>query len=78
VDCIKCGGPLREKSKRVRAKGATPFLFELIGVLLIIFTFSTMIGPVIGFLFIILGHNAAYNKEKTYVCKSCNSVFPVQ
>jgi len=78
VNCIKCGGTLKKKSKRVKAKGATPFLFELIGVLLIIFTFSTGIGPIIGFLFIILGHNAAYKKENIYVCKSCSSEFPIQ
>jgi predicted nucleic-acid-binding Zn-ribbon protein len=78
VDCIKCGNSLKEKSKRVRTTGSTPFLLELIGVLLILFTFSTVIGPIVGLLFIILGHNAAYKKIKVYVCKSCKTEFPEQ
>ena len=78
MNCAKCGGTLNEKSKRVRTSGSTPFLFELIGVLLIIFTFTTVIGPIIGFLFLVLGHNAAYKREKIYVCKSCNAKFPAQ
>lgn len=78
MDCIKCGNSLKKKSVRVRASGSTPFLFELIGVLLILFTFSTVVGPIVGLLFIILGHNAAYKKVKVYVCKSCKAEFPEQ
>ena len=78
MDCIKCGGSLKEESKRVRTTGATPFLFELIGVLLIIFTFTTIIGPIIGFFYLLLGHSAAYKKEKMYVCKACDAQYPVK
>jgi hypothetical protein len=48
----------------------------LIGVLLIFFTFMTIIGPIIGILFIVLGHCAAYNKIKFYRCNACCSEFP--
>lgn len=78
MNCVNYGGPLKEKMKRVRASGCTPAVLELIGVLLIIFTFFTVIGPIIGFLFLILGHNAAYTKEKVYVCKACKSELPTQ
>jgi hypothetical protein len=78
VNCIKCGNSLKKNSKRIRKKGSTPFLLELIGVLIIIFTFSSIIGPIIGFLIIILGHNSAYEKVNVYSCKKCKTDFPAQ
>ena len=76
LSCPKCGGPLSSRTKRKRASGAGACLFELIGVLLVIFTFFTIIGPIIGILFIVAGHCAAYKKVKLYNCRACRSEFP--
>lgn len=74
--CPTCGQPLTAKTKRQRASGPSSCLLELIGLLIIVFTFFTIVGPIIGFLFIILGHYAAYKKVNIYVCRSCKSRFP--
>jgi len=76
MNCPKCGEALKSKIKRERASGAGSCLLELIGLLLIIFTFWTIIGPIIGFLVIVLGHCAAYKKVKVYRCPACRSEFP--
>jgi len=80
VNCIECGGSLKKKSKRVRTKGCTPFLFELIGVIGIIYSFLISEGFNIiifgiGFIFLLLGHSAAYTKQVTFICKSCKTEY---
>ena len=75
MKCSNCEGTLTAKKKRVRNSGSGSCLLELVGVLLIIFTFFTIIGPIIGFIFLILGHQAAYKKEKIYSCSNCGATF---
>lgn len=63
------------KTKRIRNSGAGSCLLELVGVLLIVFTFWTVIGAVIGFAFLIFGHMAAYRSITVCKCSKCGE-FP--
>jgi rRNA maturation endonuclease Nob1 len=76
VNCPLCGGNLAERTRRRRAAGSGSCLLELIGLLLILFTWPTVIGPIIGVLVLILGHNAAYVRDRYYRCRACQREFP--
>ena len=79
INCPQYGGSLSSTTKRQSAKGATPFLFELIGVLIMVFSYGTeyvVIGFLVGFLALILGHNAAYEKIRIRKCHSRKSEYP--
>ena len=77
MDCNNCGNRLKVKFKKVRASGATPFVLELIGVVIIFMNLDSIGLILVGFILLILGHNAAYKKEKYYICKSCKSKFDI-
>lgn len=77
MNCPQCAAPLKVIRKRKRASGPGSCLFELIGVLLIVFTFPTVIGPIVGFLFLLLGHFAAYKTVELGRCRDCGNEYPV-
>jgi len=76
MNCPRCDVVLVKRTRRVRASGPTSCLAELIGVLLIFFTLVTIIGPIIGLIFLFLGHSAAYRKVTCYRCPDCGTDYP--
>ena len=76
MNCPQCGTALKKQTKKVRAKGGSSCVFELIGLLILITTFWTIIGAIVGILFIYLGHRAAYAQQTTLLCPACNAKYP--
>jgi hypothetical protein len=76
MNCPKCSSILEKRKRRIRASGPASCFLELLGVIIILTTFWTIIGAVVGLIIIYLGHLAAYSYEISYVCRSCNSSYP--
>jgi len=74
--CPDCGKPLKKTTKKERATGGGSCALELIGLIILITTFWTGIGAIIGILFIYLGHRAAYTYTPLLTCPTCKKTIP--
>jgi len=74
--CPKCQVPLKSKQVKSRAKGGSSCALELLGLIILITTFWTVIGAIAGIIIIYLGHKAAYQYNTVSHCPECKAVYP--
>lgn len=74
--CPRCQTPLKTVTRKTRATGGGACALELLGLIILLTTFWTIIGAVAGILVIYLGHRAAYQYNKVLHCPACATQYP--
>ncbi len=69
--CEGCGGQLDVRRLRVRIASGLRLALEIVGVLVIIATFASIVGPFLGLLLILLAERFGYRTEAHHFCAAC-------
>ena len=69
--CEDCGGPLHVRRVRVRVASAFRLTLEIVGVLMIIALFASIVGPLLGLLLIFFAERFGYRTETHHFCPAC-------